>query len=601
MPALLFAQNLSKSFGAKPLFRGITFGVAEKDRVGIIGPNGSGKSTLLKILAGLEQPDQGTVTRRQRLRVAFVPQAQGFDPNATVGEIVGQVARSSGISAEDYSARVQETLGRAGFKDPKQTVQPLSGGWRKRLAIACGFVQTPDVMLLDEPTNHLDYEGLSWLEEVMGRAPWPWVMVTHDRWFMERVTNQVAELHARYAQGIFCVSGTYSKFLEEREAHVFLQHQHTQALAGKVRREEEWLRRSPKARTTKAKYRIDTAEALQKNLAQAKTRLRSEETSVDFVGSGRKTKQLIVVEQLTKSFGERTLIQGMEWVIGPGMSVGVLGHNGSGKTTLLKLLAKEIIPDQGLVRHAERLRVVYFDQQRTQINPQNTLRQMLSDTGYTVTYREQTIHIAGWAKRFGFLPEQLDLPMERLSGGEQARAIIARLMLQPADVLIVDEPTNDLDIPTREVLEESLKEFPGGLVLVTHDRYMLENVCQRYLGLDGNGLWAEFADYEQWKAWLRQHRAPCRGLTRDPQATRLKKKAKKLSYLEQREYDNLEQHLIEAEAEVDRVRGQTEDPTVVTDHVRIQQVYEELKAAEQEVERLYVRWEELETKLQGEM
>ena len=602
MSALIYGQKLTKAYGTKRLFQELTLGVSEKDRIGIIGPNGSGKSTLLRIFAGLEQPDQGRVTRRQHLRIAYIPQQAGFDPESTVAEEIERAALASGLPAHDCVARVQETLGRMGFGQGDQLVGPLSGGWEKRLAIACGFVQAPDVMLVDEPTNHLDLEGMRWLEQVMSQAPWPWIMVSHDRWFLNHATNKVAELNTRYPDGIFLVPGTYEEFLIKREEFLTTQNQQAQALAGKVRREEEWLRRGPKARATKAKYRVDSAHALQAELAETQTRLRQEETSIDFVGSGRRTKQLMVVQHLRKAFGARTLIQDLDLVISPGTAIGILGHNGSGKSTLLKLLAKELEPDRGTVTYADKLQVVYFDQNRAQLNPKMTLRRTLSDTGHTVTYRGQTVHLAGWAKRFQFQPEQLDLPIELLSGGEQARAVMARLMLQPADVLIVDEPTNDLDIPTREVLEDSLKEFPGALVLVTHDRYMLEEVCSEFVGLDGNGGYGQFADYGQWEAWLRRQRSgkdQSGTQTRGIRAAAGQSKSKKLSFRDQQEYDTIEKRVLAAEAALEQCRAKTENPKIASNHVQLQEAYDALKTAEQEVERLYTRWAELDAKQQG--
>jgi ATP-binding cassette subfamily F protein uup len=505
------------------------------------------------------------------------------------------------LSEGEGEIRVYEVLGRVGFPDGSQHVDVLSGGWRKRLAIACAMVQAPDVMLLDEPTNHMDVQGLQWLAQLMMQAHWAWVLVSHDRWFLEQTTTKMAELHSRYTDGILAFPGTYSNFLEKRDAFQETQEQQVQALAGKVRREEAWLRRGPKARATKAKYRVGTAKALQVELAETTTRLRQQDVSIDFVGSGRKTKQLIEVTGLRKAFGSRTIIHDLEMMVSPGKAVGIVGHNGSGKSTLLRLLAKELDPDQGTVKYADNLQIVYFDQNRAQLDPKMTLRRTLSDTGDSVTYRGQTIHLAGWAKRFRFQPEQLELPVELLSGGEQARAVMARFMLQPADVLIVDEPTNDLDIPTRETLEESFKDFPGALILVTHDRYMLETVCTEFVGLDGKGAYGHFAAYAQWESWLRrQLQGGNKELNSSPtQKGGLREsKTKKLSYKEQKEYDQMEARILQAETACNACRVNVEDPTVASDHLRLQEAYEGLKDAERKVERLYARWAELEAKRQ---
>ncbi|MDR4493177.1 MAG: ABC-F family ATP-binding cassette domain-containing protein [Nitrospirales bacterium] len=602
MSALIFAQKLTKSFGAKPLFRNVTFGVSEKDRIGIIGPNGSGKSTLLKILAGLERPDEGILTQRQSLRVAYVPQQSDFSPDSTVGTVLQKAAIQAGLSESESQRRMYEISGRTGFSDPGQLVSPLSGGWKKRLAIASGAMQDPDVLLLDEPTNHLDFDGLRWLEQLMVQGSWAWVLISHDRWFLDKTVTQVTELNSRYADGVLTFPGTYSDFLEKRDAFHDVQDQQAQALAGKVRKEEAWLRRGPKARTTKAKYRVETAHALQAQLAEVSNRLRQETTELDFAGSGRKTKRLVVGEGLGKRFGSKVLFESLDIVLAPGITLGLLGVNGSGKSTLLNILAKGLEPDQGSVRHADRLKVVYFDQYREQLNLQLTLRQTLSDTGFTVTYREKSLHVVAWAKRFQFQPEQLDVRMDLLSGGEQARALMARLMLQPADVLIVDEPTNDLDIPTREVLEESLKEFPGALVLVTHDRYMLKEVCTQFLGFNGQGGYAFFAEYEQWEAWLgkREKANASEGSGMGESGGRSHRTvSQKLSYKESQEYTTMEQRILEAEAILAQAREPLLDPSVACDYVKLQAAVETLKAAEQEVERLYARWAELEAKRQS--
>jgi len=603
MSALIFGQKLTKAFGTKPLFREVTFGVSEKDRIGIIGPNGSGKSTLLKILAGLEPPDEGVVTLRQSLRVAYVSQQADFPSQVTVGEVLQQAALRGGLTEAESQRRMYELSGRTGFSDPGQRVAPLSGGWKKRLAIASGAIQDPDVLLLDEPTNHLDLEGLRWLEQLLTQGNWAWVLVSHDRWFLDQTVNQITELNSRYADGMLTFHGSYSNFLEKREAFQELQEQQAQALAGKVRKEEAWLRQGPKARTTKAKYRVESAYALQDQLAEVSSRLRQETTELDFVGSGRKTKRLVVAEGLKKVFDQKVLFEQLDVVLSPAMRLGLLGVNGSGKSTLLKILAKGLDPDRGMVKYAEQLKVVYFDQHREELNLKLTLRQILSDTGFTVTYRDKSMHVVAWAKRFRFQPEQLDVRVDMLSGGEQARALMARLMLQPADVLIVDEPTNDLDIPTREVLEESLKEFPGALVLVTHDRFMLEEVCTQYLGIDGRGGHAFFAEYAQWESWLDQRakdHVPLDVHTREESNHRPRRlSAKKLSYKEQQEFNTMEERILEAETTLEETRKIMKDPNVVCDHVKLQAAIEALKVAEQDVEWLYARWSELEAKRLG--
>jgi ABC transport system ATP-binding/permease protein len=517
MAALLSCSALRKSLGARTLFDNFSLTLAEGDRTGLIGPNGSGKTTLLEILAGNEPPDSGTVAMRKLTRLAYVPQDSLFEPHETVRSVL--TAALDGLSLDGLSldddqkhTDLEIMLSRAGFEDADTPAAALSGGWQKRLAIAAALVTAPDVLLLDEPTNHLDLDGILWLERAL-LAPNACLVVTHDRYFLENVATRVAEINRAYPQGAFQVRGNYSEFLERRQEFFEAQSKQQEALAGKVRREVEWLRRGPKARTSKSRSRIDAAGRLIDQLAEATARSVTATAQIDFTPSERKTKRLIEAEGIGKAFGDKRLFQNLNLTLSPGVRVGLVGSNGSGKTTLLKILQGEIEPDEGTIRRAEALRVVHFSQDRTaHFDPQTTLRRMLSPAGDSLIYRERAIHVAGWAKRFLFREEQLEMPMSRLSGGEKARVLIARLMLETADVLFLDEPTNDLDIPTLEVLEESLLEFPGALVLVSHDRYLLDRVSTVVIGLDGGGRarggdWTRgegeagvFADYSQWEA-----------------------------------------------------------------------------------------------------
>ena len=309
-----------------------------------------------------------------------------------------------------------------------------------------------------------------------------------------------------------------------------------------------------------------------------------------------------MAEGLAKSFGERTLVDGLDLVLSPGLRLGLLGGNGSGKTTLLRLLSGDVAPDAGTVERAPGLRVVTFDQHRSRLDPAVSLRRTLAPAGDSVVYRGRAVHVAGWAKRFLFRSEQLETPVGRLSGGEQARVLIACLMLDPADVLLLDEPTNDLDIPTLEVLEESLLDFPGALVLVTHDRYLLDRVSTRILALDGSGGAVYYADYPQWEqAWLQRpakaERGTLVGRTRPGSATPAGAGRTRLTYKDQREWDQMEARILEAEQDLDACRRRAEDPAVASDHEALHERHEALAAAEVRVEELYARWAELEAKV----
>jgi len=594
MPApLLSVMGAGKSFGAAPLFSNISIHISEGERLGLIGPNGSGKSTLLKIMAGMLEPDTGTRTVRKLTRIAFVPQEPEFAAGMTVGKVLEEALPAHGMDEAERAAAVSVTLGRAGFADGIAAVESLSGGWKRRLSIARELIRNPDVLLLDEPTNHLDLEGILWLEKLLEGAPFAAVVVSHDRYFLENAATEVAEINRAYPDGMFRAEGAYADFLEKREAFLEAQSEQQAALANRVRREVEWLRRGPKARTGKSKARIDAAHELMGELAEVSARQAKATTRIDFTASGRQTRKLIRAEAVAKRLGGRQLFRELSFSLSPGMRLGLAGPNGSGKTTLLRVLKGELDADAGVVERADGLRIVYFDQGREQLDPAAPLRDGLGAHGDSVIYRDRTIHIAGWAKRFLFRPEQLDTPVGRFSGGERARIIIARLMLQPADVLLLDEPTNDLDIPTLEVLEESLTDFAGALVLVTHDRYMLDRVSTVVLGLDGEGGAEVFADYSQWE----QARAvkPVR-VQKDRPEPYPTARPKKLAYLEAREWEQMEHKILEAEQSLEAARAAMQAPEVVSDGVALQQRYAEMQVAEAEVEKLYARWAELEGK-----
>ncbi|HEU4521366.1 MAG TPA: ABC-F family ATP-binding cassette domain-containing protein [Thermoanaerobaculia bacterium] len=556
---MITVENVSKQYGARPLFERLSFTVNEGDHVGLVGPNGSGKSTLLKILAGIEQPDSGSRAVRKRLRIGYVPQDPVFAPGKTIEQVLEEVL------GEPDVARIAQALGKAGFTDRTLLTDTLSGGWRKRLAIARELVGEPDLLLLDEPTNHLDLEAILWLETMLKNEPEAFVVVSHDRYFLENVARRMIELNRVYPDGLLQVDGTYSVFLERRDELLRNEAAYQESLANIVRREIEWLRRGPKARTTKAKARIQNAASLIGELEEGRDRARVSTARIDFASSERKTKRLLVAEGI----GKRGLFEDLDIILRPGTRLGIVGPNGSGKTTLLRVLIGELEPDKGTIERADRLRIVYFEQNRESLDPTLTLKRALAPEGDAVVYQDRSIHVASWAKRFLFRPEQLETSVSKLSGGEKARIVLARLMLRPADLLVLDEPTNDLDIPTLEVLEESLLEFPGAIVLVTHDRYLLDRVSTDTVTLAADEKPASRSEPDK------RQRKP------------------RLGYLEQREYDALEETLRAAETRLAEAAAAVEDPSIATDSAALQQRYSALAEAQAEVDRLYERWLQL--------
>jgi ATP-binding cassette subfamily F protein uup len=594
MSVLLTCESIEKSFGSRAVFSGISLSLHDEDHLGIIGPNGAGKSTFLQILAGLMSADAGTISVRKGVRLAMVAQDSVFPTGATVRDVVSAAARES----DEKDLNVAKTLSRVGFEDASAPAATLSGGWRKRLAIAAALVTEPDVLLLDEPTNHLDIEGILWLEKLISSLSFVSIFVTHDRYFLENCSTRVAEINRIWPQGLFTAAGNYSRFLEKRSEAARSQAREQEALENLVRREIEWLRRGAKARTSKSKARIQDAAELQQQLAESTARSRTGTAAIDFAATGRLSKRLVACEQVSKTIAGRTLFRGVDFALGPGACLGILGANGTGKTTLLRILAGEIEPDSGEVRRAENLRIAYFDQNRDRLNPELTLRRTLAPEGDTVLFRDRPIHVAGWAARFLFPPEQLDLQISRLSGGERARLHIARLMLQPADILLLDEPTNDLDIPTLEVLENNLADFPGAIVLITHDRYLLDRISTLLLALDGAGGVDYFADLSQWEQAAAAKKFPAKAVA--PAAAAAKPAPvdarKKLSYMEAREWEQIETRIQEAEAMLESARGQLELPEIVSDPARLTDAATEIDRAQAEVDRLYERWAELDAK-----
>jgi ATP-binding cassette subfamily F protein uup len=595
---LVNAQDLTKTFGADPLFQGISLSINEGDRIGLIGPNGSGKTTLLEILAGRGQTDSGEVALRKGLRLGYVKQDAVYAPGQTVRSVIRRALSTVALPERERDSREAETLGRAGFDDFEADVSALSGGWRKRLAIVEALVQDPAVLLLDEPTNHLDLAGISWLEGLLVNAPFACIVVSHDRYFLENVATSMAEINRAYPGGMLRVAGSYSVFLEKKAEFLHAQAKHQESLENRVRTELEWLRRGPKARATKAKARIKKAQEMIGDLADLRSRSRTASTDIDFTATDRKTKRLIHLEDVACGFGERMLYDELSFTLTAGVRVGLVGSNGSGKTTLLRLLNGELAPTAGSIERADALRIVYFEQGR-HLDPDLTLRRALAPDADSVIYRDRVIHVNSWAARFLFTAEQLGQPVGRLSGGERARVLIARLMLEPADVLLLDEPANDLDIPTLEILEESLLEFTGALVLVTHDRYMLDRVSTVVLGLDGRGGAERFADYSQWEAWLAESRAAREKPAPSPAAAPAAERpaSRRLSYMEAREYDSLEARIAAAEQTLAARRAELQDPAVVCDGRRLQALSLEIEQAEQDVDTLYARWAELEERM----
>ncbi len=601
MTLLLSVQGLSKRFGPRPLFTDLALDLHAGERLGLIGPNGSGKSTLLKLLAGWDEPDAGTRSLRRGTRIGYLAQNDVFPASQTAHAVLLEALAAEVSEEYERETLAAITLTQVGFTDFEQRADTLSGGWRKRLALARELVRKPDLLLLDEPTNHLDLPGIVWLERLLRAAPFGYLVATHDRAFLRAVADEVIEVSRVYPGGSFRAPGSYDDFAEKREAFLEAQAKQQESIANQVRRETEWLGRKAAARTRKAGARIEAAADRREELQELQYRNSATGAAgIDFVGTGRQTRKLLSAVNIAKSVPGRPLFSGLDLLLTPGSKLGLLGANGSGKSTLLRVLAGAIPPDVGAVTRAEGLRSVMFEQGRAMLDPAATLRRALCPNGDTVMFGDRPTHVAAWAKKFLFQPEQLDVLVGQLSGGEQARVRIAQLMLQPADLLLLDEPTNDLDIPALEVLEDNLAEFAGAVVLVSHDRTLLDRLCTEVVGLDGRGGAAIYGSVDQWLAAYERSEADSRqqaavGKEKKPEPTAPKAKPRKLSYREQQEWEKMESAILAAEQAVAE-REAAVERAATAGHIVLTDACRALEEAQQAVEKLYARWEELEAK-----
>jgi ABC transport system ATP-binding/permease protein len=597
MSVLLSAQGLSKSYTHRPLFADLSFDLRAGEKVGLIGPNGAGKSTLLKLLAGFEPADGGQRSMRRGAIVGFLAQDDVFAAGLTVRDVIIEALVPLKLEDYDSETRAAIALTQVGFEDHDLRADTLSGGWRKRLAVARELAKEPDFLLMDEPTNHLDLPGVMWLEKLLRSSQFGYLAATHDRAFLRAIAPDILEINRIFPGGYFRATGGYDSFADKRDDFLEAQARQRDSVANQVRKETEWLGRKAAARTRKASSRIEAAMDRRGELAELNYRTAAAQSaSIDFAGTGRQTKKLLAVEGVSKTLGGRMLFSDIELTITPGMKLGLLGINGSGKSTLLKILSGQLAPDTGTVKRAEGLRLEVFEQGRSSLDLKMPLRQALSPNGETVMFNGQPMHVAAWARRFLFQNEQLDIELSALSGGEQARVRIAQLMIRPADFLLLDEPTNDLDIPALEVLEESLEDFPGALVIVSHDRDLLDRLCTQVIGLDGRGQAAMYGSVSQWLSVFEEANNPTKAQAKAAKSKGAK--TKKLSFNETKELETIEAKILTAETEVTACQ-QAVEAAATAPRDKLKAACQKLETAEKTVATLYARWQELEAKRGG--
>lgn len=626
MNLLISAQELEKSFGSRSLFKGLCFGVEEGDRIGLIGPNGAGKSTLLKMLAGQIEADLGRCTSKKGLRVAYLDQVSQFDRDALLMPTL--MAAVEDPFDWQNMARAQELLARAELDQfgEDALVSSLSGGWKKRLAIVRELMREPELLLLDEPTNHLDVEGILWLESLIKSSPMATITITHDRVFLQRVSNRIIELNPRFVGGLLSIKGSYLDFLEGKEATFQALASQETKLRNTLRRETEWLRRGAQARQTKQKARIQSAGNLSEQVDELGQVNQERTLRVQFQSFDRQPKKLVEVKKIAKSYGADPVVPRFDLLMSPKSRIGLLGPNGCGKSTLIKLILKQIDPDEGEIFHAEQLRVASFEQNRDSLDLQKTLWQTLCSEGDHVEFQGTFVHVRSYLSRFLFRSEQMDMKVERLSGGEQSRLLIAKLMLQPANLLVLDEPTNDLDLETLDVLSEILTDFNGAVLLVTHDRYFLDQVSDQIVafGIDSKGQKTieKMVGLEQWEAWhldqlklreklmrenpelilqkmpslaLEEKQTTSNLVRSNNQPSQKQAALKKLSYKDQRELENIEENIQRAELKLSQIQKEIDQISTKpqADRSAFSELSKALADAQEAIDKLYRRWEEL--------
>lgn len=624
----LSVENLSKSFGEKKLFNNISFGIDQGQKIALVGINGAGKSTLMKIIMGLELPDAGQVAINQGIKVAYVHQNPVFEPDFTIFQTIfsgssnevfeviqryqkamrevesGQgdneefhrlMEQMDALQAWDYEYQVEEVTGKLGLHQTDLLVGNLSGGQRKRVALAKAILEKPDLLLLDEPTNHLDLETIEWLEDYLSKANLSLFMVTHDRYFLEKVTNEILELDEGK---IFRYQGNYSYFLEKKEERRLNEASEVEKARSLYKKELEWVRRQPKARGTKAKYRLDAFEA-----TKEKAFTKKEEREIELtVTSQRLGNSIIEIDKISKSFGDKAVLKNFSYTFKKGDKIGIVGPNGAGKTTFLNMITGQIPPDTGQIKIGQTTAFGYYKQEELSFDDEKRLIDIVKEVAEIVTVAGGgTITISQFLNKFGFPPKQQHTPIGNLSGGERRRLQLLMVLIKNPNFLILDEPTNDLDIMTLNTLEEFLDNFPGCLIIVSHDRYFMDRLVDHLFVFQGEGMIKDFpGNYSEFREWEKEQKAEQKGKTvvntPKPKEGPAKEGSKKASFKEKKEFEQVQQDLITLEEEkqklVDKISQGTDDHEILISwSTRVQEIDEQLETLE-------VRWLEL-SELEG--
>ena len=574
---LLSAEHISINFGSRQLLEDVNFYLNEGDKVGIIGINGTGKSTLLKVLAGITEPDGGTISRNPNVQVSFLPQNPVMDDGATVLEQVFLHFSPEFRALNEYEAK--SMLNRLGLPDFDQKVGTLSGGQRKRVALAAALLHPADVLVLDEPTNHLDSEMVAWLEDWLRRFRGGLVMVTHDRYFLERVVNHITEL----SRGkLYHYEANYSKYLELKEQRAEMAEASERKRQSILRVEREWIMRGCRARTTKSKERIQRYEAL---LGQDAPE--TDDTVQLAAASSRLGKKIIELKDVTKGFGGRTLVDHFSYNLLRSDRIGIVGRNGAGKSTLLHLIAGELAPDSGSVEIGATVKIGHFSQEGRELDLDRRVYDFIHDIADEVKTDEGTFTANQMMERFLFPGDLQSVPIGRLSGGERRRLYLLSVLMSAPNVLLLDEPTNDLDVTTLSILEDYLQGFPGPILVVSHDRFLLDKLAESIFEVRDGQVLRCTGNWSDWQAKRREEAAPARQ-EKPKAAERPRERKLKFSYKEQMEFENIDSELAELERQVAECADA--QGRCGSDYVKLQELQERQAELEKKLEEKTERW-----------
>ncbi len=603
---LISAHQITKTFSTKTLFRKISFAIDDGQRIGLIGPNGAGKSTLLSILSKKMDPDEGKISFSNSLRLGHLIQQPVFTEDETIYEAMMSKAEDEydgETIALCYELITKLDLDQQPDKEFAK-VSSLSGGWRKRVALARELMTKPNLMLLDEPTNHLDVHSILWLEEfIQKQNEVAFLIITHDRAFLQNTCNVIFDLDPRNPDGLIKSYGDYIQFLETKSMLMDGQLRLEEKKRNTMLIEKSWLARGPQARLTKQKARINRAHDLIEEVDQIENRNFVKKVEFDFGKNQNSPKKLIEFVEAGKSFGERNLFAKLNGIIRPKSRIGLLGRNGCGKSTLIKVFMGEESTSSGTAFLNPDIQVCYFEQGKETLAKETTVMKVVCPEGDYVHLHGTPVYARSYLSRFSFTNQQMDMPVSQLSGGEQSRLLIAKLMLNPAHVLILDEPTNDLDVETLDVLTDCLADFEGAIILVSHDRYFLDQNSNEIWAFteDNSGDIVKFADYNQWYDWYEELK------TKKPNnknSTENKKSAnttdtsakKKLSAKEIFELENIESNIAKKEIELKKLQADLISPEYSSDFKKLSQLATAVSVLEAEIQTTYTRWQDLEAR-----